>query len=254
MTSYDIRLSPYANVGQVLNANECYWFCRGDFWSTPRVPEPLVYGIPTSGAAACLVVPNNRNESGTVLVYAIDGVCHQVANQVLYVTANIPVGRPLTVSKARGYTLSSLLYGTYGRREQEWDQARINCGVKPINAWRRRGLTSLLSRRMAYCLNTSTNDPNVMDLERRRRALLLEIDTIGFRQQLPNETVQQRVAELNFAINNFLREAEEFLPDDNHLLRVLGIERSQEAFVIDPELFQFQNPEDRPLRNAILGW
>ncbi|MDH0301855.1 MULTISPECIES: hypothetical protein [unclassified Pseudomonas] len=40
--------------------------------------------------------------------YLIDGVCHQAANRIL-VPANI------LVSGARGYTLSSFIYGTYGR-------------------------------------------------------------------------------------------------------------------------------------------
>ena len=42
--------------------------------------------------------------------YGIDGVCHQMANRILY-----PAG--IIVSAASGYSLSSLIYGTYGHGE-----------------------------------------------------------------------------------------------------------------------------------------
>lgn len=254
VTSYDIRVISYASVRDVATANEHYWFCKGDFSTTVRLVDPIAHGTPTSGAATCLVVPNDRYASGTVHVYGVDGVCHQVANQVLYVTAKMAVGQLSKVSRARGYTLSSVLYGTYGRREAEWDDARIRCGMKLTNARRRRGITSLFSRRMAYCLNVPVNEQPVVLMEQRRRALLIELDIIGYRKQLPDETAQQRVAELNGAINRFLREAEDSLPNDDHLRRVLGIRRNQEAFVIDPEMFEFPSPEDRPERNSVLGW
>lgn len=254
VTSYDIRQFPYPNVGQVIAANEIYWYCKGDFWYQTRLEDPIVVGTPTSGAASCLVIPNDRHGSGTVHVYGLDGVCHQVANQVLYVTGEMGDSRPFTVKMARGYLLSTILYGTYGRREAEWDQTRIRCGVKLANAGRRRGITSLFSRRMAYCLNVPTGNDIVVFMEQQRRALLIELDNIGYRRKLPNETAEQRVAELNAAINSFLREAEQTLPNDDHVFRVLGIRRNEEAFVIDPALFEFPNPEDRPARNSALGW
>lgn len=54
--------------------------------------------------AACL--SHERGEAG--IRYAITGVCHQAANRIL-----LPAGT--TVSDARGYRVSSFMYGTYGK-------------------------------------------------------------------------------------------------------------------------------------------
>lgn len=247
VTSYDINARQYSNIGEVVNANERYWFSKGDFWIASRIQQPLVQG-PSSGAEACLVGPNDKNQSGTIRTYGVDGVCHQAANQVLYVTDG-----PLTVRKARGYTLSSAIYGTYGRNEYEWDQVRSRCGVKVASPWPRRGM-SLLTRRMSYYLLQSTVNSLIMGAEQRRRALLRELDDIGFRPQRANESKVMRASELNHVINRFLREVEPLFTDERHLLKVLGIERNQEAFLIDPELFEFPDPESRPRRSAALGW
>jgi len=48
------------------------------------------------------------DEKAGIKCYLVNGVCHQAANRVLY-----PAG--ILVSEARGYTLSSLMFGTYGK-------------------------------------------------------------------------------------------------------------------------------------------
>jgi DNA-binding protein HU-beta len=55
---------------------------------------------------------------GTIFRYGIDGVCHQLANQVLYATG-AGGAAPITVNKARGYFLSLMRYGTYGTPQAE---------------------------------------------------------------------------------------------------------------------------------------
>lgn len=48
------------------------------------------------------------NERGGITCYAVNGVCHQAANRILWPAR-------VLVSAARGYWVSSSLYGTYGR-------------------------------------------------------------------------------------------------------------------------------------------
>lgn len=48
------------------------------------------------------------DEKGGITCYAINGVCHQAANRILWPAR-------VLVSAARGYWVSSSLYGTYGR-------------------------------------------------------------------------------------------------------------------------------------------
>jgi hypothetical protein len=66
-----------------------------------------------------------------VFAYGFDGVCHQLANQVLY-ASGIGGLRPLTVAPARGYMASTFFYGTYGLRQTEWvDRIRSCSGGLP---------------------------------------------------------------------------------------------------------------------------
>ncbi|MFA6156187.1 hypothetical protein [Mesorhizobium sp.] len=125
VTTYDNQQHHYADAAAVAAAGKDYWFCWGSYHPTGGVP-----GNPTGGLgkqagnltmARCLVQSNADSAKvaaaqGTILVYGIDGVCHQLANQVLYATS----GTRLTVKKARGYVASSFLYGTYGLRHAAW--------------------------------------------------------------------------------------------------------------------------------------
>jgi nucleoid DNA-binding protein len=70
---------------------------------------------------------------GTIFTYGRHGVCHQLANQVLYATG---IGRasPLTVTKCRGYLASVYWYGTYGVPDGVWRQKRDSCRARQSRA------------------------------------------------------------------------------------------------------------------------
>jgi hypothetical protein len=48
----------------------------------------------------------------------MDGVCHQLSNQILFATKTDSKA-PLTVKDARGYWYSNFRYGTYGAAKAE---------------------------------------------------------------------------------------------------------------------------------------
>ena len=135
VTSFDNRKSAYPNINAVLAAKQDYWFCWGSYHPKGGIP-----GIPDGflgsrggnlSLAKCLVTPNadsrhNTGARGTVFTYGVDGVCHQLANQVLYATGI--GGPPLTVSRARGYHASTFLYGTYGLQRAAWAAKIRSCG------------------------------------------------------------------------------------------------------------------------------
>ena len=54
-----------------------------------------------------------RNEQAGLKCYLINGVCHQAANRILYPAA-------ILVEGARGYGVSSAMFGTYGRPGRSW--------------------------------------------------------------------------------------------------------------------------------------
>src|ERR1700733_2279711 len=111
VTTYDNGVTVYANDTQVAAAGEDYWYCWGSFHptGTPLGSQQGDYII-----ARCLVKSNadsttDKAARGTIFVYGIDGVCHQLANQVLFASGG-PGVSPLTVSAARGYHVSLFLF------------------------------------------------------------------------------------------------------------------------------------------------
>ncbi len=120
----------YQTIQEVEQANGEYWYCWGVYHpqGVSQVYPDGAIGNANGDLAvsSCICKPNDPNAHGSIFVYGIDGVCHQLANQVLYSTNG-----PLTVKLARGYWLSSHLYGTYGSNQSDWNKLRSSCaGVR----------------------------------------------------------------------------------------------------------------------------
>jgi hypothetical protein len=142
VTTYDNtqKQNQYPTIQQVIDANQEYWFCWGDYHETGGTPDNPTGALGNQSGnlalAQCLVAPNldsryNWNARGTIFYYGIDGVCHQLANQVLYATSTS--GSPLTVQEARGYYYTSFIYGTYGHNwdPNTWPNKIAQCGGPP---------------------------------------------------------------------------------------------------------------------------
>jgi hypothetical protein len=124
VTTYDKSGGPYASLAEVAAAGQYYWMCWGDFHPEGVPAPPIATSDGELSIASCLVEPNADSRHvqaarGTIFTYAIDGVCHQLANQALFATG-ISGQPPQTVKDTRGYWLSSYLYGTYGRQKSAW--------------------------------------------------------------------------------------------------------------------------------------
>lgn len=137
VTTYDNRKTPYPDVSEVADAGQFYWYCWGSFdkkGGSPGIPKGFLGKQSGNlGLAKCLVQANvtcqeSAAARGTIFIYGVNGVCHQLANQALYATGT---GRkkPLTVSKSRGYWLSLHVYGTYGWDTVSWGNKLASCGA-----------------------------------------------------------------------------------------------------------------------------
>lgn len=124
VTDYDNRTNAPSSIGAVVAGGAHYWYCWGSFHATgatPSAPDGLLTSKAGSLAMAiCLVQPNADSRlvagaRGTIFSYGVDGVCHQLANQVLYAC-----GAAVKVAAARGYAFSSTIYGDYGLQAQAW--------------------------------------------------------------------------------------------------------------------------------------
>jgi hypothetical protein len=94
------------------------WGC----WGRSSGGKKICSGKGSSQKASCISGP--LGYAG--IVYAATGVCHQTANRILRPSKK-------TVSKARGYNASWLLYGAYGinvAHPLEWRSRKIACNVK----------------------------------------------------------------------------------------------------------------------------
>lgn len=103
-----------------------YWYCwgvahnTGDRFNSKEADLDL---------AICISTPNVHpdDHAGILGPYGFHGVCHQVANRVLYATKS-DTNRPITVDGAHGYIFSKYLYGEYGTGTPGWEHHLSICG------------------------------------------------------------------------------------------------------------------------------
>lgn len=87
------------------------WGC----WGGKKGGTPLLRSGETSTARADEIAGDDGYAG--ITCYLVNGVCHQAANRILF-----PVGE--LVRGARGYWVSSLIFGTYGRPRGALDRCR----------------------------------------------------------------------------------------------------------------------------------
>jgi hypothetical protein len=177
---------------------------------------------------------------GTIFVYGVDGVCHQLANQVLYSTSigGVP---PLTVRNARGYILSSFIYGTYGLQHTAWASKIASCSSTRLMARQGSpgGVTMADERGVA---------PAPDEFERRAVDLLgakdpalltnllrLRADVHRFSAQAWPGTGQPSAEALNARNQHMFDEAAKLLGPDN-FRALFGIEPGTKVDLVEPEI------------------
>jgi hypothetical protein len=245
VTTYDNRVDVYYNDAQVVAAGEFYWYCWGTFH--PQGGTPTGYLGQQSGDlpfAQCLVQPNADSRSvaaarGTIFTYGVDGVCHQLANQVLYATG-IGGASPLTVVGARGYMASTFIYGTYGLQHTAWASKIASCsgGSLPTAG----GPGSPGGTSMAR----DASGPD--DFEQRAREVLepqdpqllsdllaLRTDVHRFAAQRWPGTGEPAAEPLNARNQQLLNEAAQLLGPDKYK-EIFGIEPGEKIDLVDPEI------------------
>ncbi|MCP1994322.1 hypothetical protein [Flavobacterium sp. HSC-61S13] len=103
------------------------WGCWGGHTGGQKVAQ----GEANKEITVCIAGSDGSSGEGTagVLVYAVNGVCHQTANRILRDTRQ-------TVYKAKGYAASWALYGPYGTispggmKDPLWIIRETKCGIK----------------------------------------------------------------------------------------------------------------------------
>jgi hypothetical protein len=246
VTTYDNRKTPYPDVSKVANAGQFYWYCWGSFDVTGGSP-----GIPKGylgkqsgdlGLAKCLVQANvdcqtSAAARGTIFIYGVNGVCHQLANQALYATGT---GRkkPLTVSKSNGYWLSLYVYGTYGWDTVSWANKLASCGaISPtIVVAGPTTMPNLADEFEERAREMFGDDPKLLD---RFLALRAEINDSVLRKW-PGSTPPS--AETLNARNQALFEQAAILLGRERFRQFFGFEPDQKIDLVDPRMLEAFRP------------
>ena len=257
VTDFDNRVTSYPTIGDVIAAGRNNWYCWGSYHAKGGTPE-LADGFLGSqsadaGLAGCLVASNlpskgNPAAQGTIFSYGVDGVCHQLANQVLWATKN-GAGSPLTVRQARGYRISSFLFGTYGRQTVAWRAKIASCSGTAAG-----GPESLVmhiaditpddefAARAREVLGAGDPDGKLTRLLALRGAAAQTADALRLRVA-SEAMVAPSAAELNAHHNDILQEAAQILSVDE-FRELFGIEPGQRFDLVDPDMLE-RGPERR---------
>jgi hypothetical protein len=249
VTTYDNRRFKYADIAEVERAKEHYWYCWGSFQPKGGTPRNAT-GFLASGAASlsyasCLCLPNADSwktpaARGAVFRYGVDGVCHQLANQILWATD--PSGTlPLVVAKARGYWISNGMFGTYGTQHAAWAAKRQQCNPTKgaeMSATSTSSIDDDFEQHARSALQGRDGAlEKVQQLIERRRAFMSQME--GLRNNPAFAAGGPSAADLNKLYSSFLREAARILGDDD-FVRVFDERPEEEMNVVDPDIYNAQ--------------
>jgi hypothetical protein len=231
VTDYPTPSPPHADIAAVAHAGGTYWFCWGTYHpqghSKKHAGGAIGHQPGDLSLAKCVCAPmlsskGHPSAQGTINTYGVDGVCHQLANQVLYATGS-PGRPPLRVRKARGYKTSTWLWGTYGRDTAKWQMHVAQC------KWQMLG-RGLMRDDFLTSLPKNLEPEKVLRLLELRAAFQSRVQE--FRTARVNAADAERI---NRLIHDHLAQAETFLTPAEYE-RVFGHPPQQKPKLVDPEM------------------
>lgn len=248
VTTYDSRVSPHGSIGQVTASGEDNWYCWGSFHPTGHF---LGSRTGNGALARCLVQPNvdsntNPPARGTIFSYGLDGVCHQLANQVLYATKTATTS-PLTVSGARWYNASVFFYDVYGLQKTAFAAKVASCssGVHgspmmaskpPAGSGGAASPTDTFQRHARRALGPDAAD-KASALQQLREEIQADSEARKARSTIAGvASPEAMAAELNARNRDYLKRAAEKLGRDG-FIRVFGFSPDETVNLVDPAQF-----------------
>lgn len=235
---------PFYDTPGDLPAGALYWYCwgiyhpAGEGGTGPNEPGGIGEAPGDLAFSSCICSPNDSHAHGSIFIYGIDGVCHQLANQVLYSTAG-----PLTVKNARGYWLSSWLYGTYGSNTTDWANLVQSCvGTATHPPGPTADMPDEFDQQITAALGA--------DFDAAKRAQLrdlrggFESETQALKSRISELVADDLSRQLNDLVNSYLVRAAEILgPDDYE--KLFGTKAGEAVTLVDPEMVDLSLKENR---------
>jgi hypothetical protein len=241
VTTFDNQQFSYKDAKAVAAARKFYWFCWGGYHAKGQTPGNSTGALGSKrgslSLAKCLVKPNADSRvdaaaRGTIFTYGVDGVCHQLANQVLYATKSSI--RPFTVSKARGYLASTFVYGTYGLQQAAWAAKIRSCSGAGVSPPRATGgaqkMTGLPDDFEEHAREILSDEPELLN-----KLLALKAEVQSFAAQ-PLPGFQPPDADtLNMRNQHLIDQAAILLGPEKFEL-VFGMKPGDKILLVDPKL------------------
>ncbi len=219
-----------------------YWYCWGV--CHPTGPGTTARALGSSAGnlamAKCICSPNNPHAHGGIHLYGIDGVCHQVANRILYSCSPVQ-----TVRGAHMYWMSHFLFGTYGLTVSDWAQRKQHCSLASNQAPPHTGSggggtldnvdgEDLDLGALTHLLATRASPEEVVRLSELRANLLRE------KRELDEQVQAGAIGGIEFAnrVNNLVSS---YLPrialiiGEQNLQDVFGASSGDEIQLLDPQ-------------------
>lgn len=249
VTNYDNRITLHQSINDVIGAGDYYWYSWGSFHQngqTPLIPDGfLASGSASLAYARCLCDANLDSNShagarGTIFKYGVDGVCHQLTNQILWSTGNTPTTKPQTARNARGYWLSNALFGTYGVQQAAWNAKKTQCMANststPSNIPSASQDPDDFDAHVREVLRGLATDPEINDFLSKRQDFMKRIAVISNQLTLPTAQV------LNAEYNEFFKKAAQILGPAN-FERVFEVPPQDDLSIVDPRIYTSINNE-----------
>lgn len=245
ITTYDSRLTAYPTIADVLAASEHYWYSWGSFHAKGGTP-PIPSGFLASGAASlayatCLCKPDVDSRidpaaRGTIFNYGRDGVCHQLANQILWSTGKGGTA-PATVRLARGYWFSNAIFGTYGKQHAAWASRKLQCASPGGSDVMSKAADSDVDDFQAHVeasLKGRQAEDKIKSLMDHRRAFMVQVEKL---QYAPPGSGAPSASELNRLYSSFLHDAANILGGEDFRL-VFGEFPQEDMNIVDPAIYE----------------
>jgi hypothetical protein len=221
VTTYDIPGSTYQDIGDVVAARQHFWYCWGGFLGSASAK--IGSGSGSLEQATCVCVPNvtqGDNCHGTIYYYGIDGVCHQLANQLLAVTGNAS----LNASGVRGGNISCWFYGLYGLNGGDWASSARRCGVQTGR-----------SLEMVIRPNGDSQPPQdkLQELDRIRDSFRAQVQALRPGLHSRSADPDALSAQINALVNEHLNRAADLLGSPSYQT-LFGVPAHQPRTLVDP--------------------
>lgn len=229
--------------------NGAYWYCWGICHMTGSynpTARQLHYGTGDYDLASCICEPNKEdNHAGIPGWYGQWGVCHQVANRILYATTG-PDGQKMNVEGAHGYWLSHFLYGTYGGPDGNWQTVLAGCGVTPSEGDMNINELDdhLLEQRLRKQLGDSYRDEMLNKLLVLKQEILIEKESLAKDVEAGNMAIEQFANSVNTLLTEYLPKFAEVVGKEN-VKAIFDVAPGGQVQLLDSEIAA---QEDKHLR------